>query len=108
MDNSKEPKPVCKSYEEHPTLVEVVARSEDLGRYLKATRDIERSDVIFSDYPLIFGPKHHRIEDGQFLCIGCCRPDHMLQTEEEVLDIVEDDPSTSTREIARQMNRFST
>ncbi|KAJ8982163.1 hypothetical protein NQ317_013948 [Molorchus minor] len=29
---------------------------------------------------------------------------HMLQTEEEVLDIVEDDPSTSTREIARQVN----
>ncbi|KAJ8965696.1 hypothetical protein NQ317_006499 [Molorchus minor] len=32
------------------------------------------------------------------------RPHHMLQTEEEVLDIVEDDPSTSTREIARQLN----
>ncbi|KAJ8983982.1 hypothetical protein NQ317_008687 [Molorchus minor] len=31
------------------------------------------------------------------------RPHHMLQTEEEVLDIVEDDPSTSTREIARQI-----
>ncbi|KAJ8971945.1 hypothetical protein NQ317_013573 [Molorchus minor] len=31
------------------------------------------------------------------------RPHHMLQTEEEVLDIVEDDPSTSTREIARQL-----
>ncbi|KAJ8968529.1 hypothetical protein NQ317_001724 [Molorchus minor] len=30
------------------------------------------------------------------------RPHHMLQTEEEVLDIVEDDPSTSNREIARQ------
>ncbi|KAJ8981188.1 hypothetical protein NQ317_014832 [Molorchus minor] len=30
------------------------------------------------------------------------RPHHMLQTEEEVLDIVEDDPSTSTGEIARQ------
>ncbi|KAJ8975336.1 hypothetical protein NQ317_019602 [Molorchus minor] len=27
------------------------------------------------------------------------RPHHMLQTEEEVLGIVEDDPSTSTREI---------
>ncbi|KAJ8965480.1 hypothetical protein NQ317_009783 [Molorchus minor] len=27
-----------------------------------------------------------------------------LQTEEEVLDIVEDDPSTSTREIERQVN----
>ncbi|KAJ8983862.1 hypothetical protein NQ317_007952 [Molorchus minor] len=33
---------------------------------------------------------------------GYARPHHMLQTEEEVLDIVEDDPSTSTREIARQ------
>ncbi|KAJ8972642.1 hypothetical protein NQ317_007353, partial [Molorchus minor] len=32
------------------------------------------------------------------------RPHHMLQTEEEVLGIVEDDPSTSTREIARQLN----
>ncbi|KAJ8985464.1 hypothetical protein NQ317_015003 [Molorchus minor] len=32
------------------------------------------------------------------------RPHHMLQTEEEVLDIVEDDPSTSTREIARHVN----
>ncbi|KAJ8978030.1 hypothetical protein NQ317_013558 [Molorchus minor] len=31
------------------------------------------------------------------------RPHHMLQTEEEVLGIVEDDPSTSTREIARQL-----
>ncbi|KAJ8968272.1 hypothetical protein NQ317_008902 [Molorchus minor] len=33
------------------------------------------------------------------------RPHHMLQTEEEVLDIVEDDPSTSTREIARQRSK---
>ncbi|KAJ8976078.1 hypothetical protein NQ317_002191 [Molorchus minor] len=35
------------------------------------------------------------------------RPHHMLQTEEEVLDIVEDDPSTSTREIARQVPKIS-
>ncbi|KAJ8975112.1 hypothetical protein NQ317_000080 [Molorchus minor] len=35
--------------------------------------------------------------------VGRARPHHMLQTE-EVLDIVEDDPSTSTREIARQVN----
>ncbi|KAJ8978920.1 hypothetical protein NQ317_013358 [Molorchus minor] len=34
------------------------------------------------------------------------RPHHMLQTEEEVLDIVGDDPSTSTREIARQAQIF--
>ncbi|KAJ8981780.1 hypothetical protein NQ317_000022 [Molorchus minor] len=33
------------------------------------------------------------------------RPHHMLQTEEEVLGIVEDDPSTSTREIPRQVVR---
>ncbi|KAJ8977913.1 hypothetical protein NQ317_004909 [Molorchus minor] len=33
--------------------------------------------------------------------MGDARPHHMLQTEEEVLDIVEDDPLTSTREIAR-------
>ncbi|KAJ8986154.1 hypothetical protein NQ317_005627 [Molorchus minor] len=35
---------------------------------------------------------------------GRARRLHMLQTKEEVLDIVEDDPSTSTREIARQVN----
>ncbi|KAJ8964835.1 hypothetical protein NQ317_013345 [Molorchus minor] len=29
---------------------------------------------------------------------------HTLQIEEEILDIVEDDPSTSTRDIARQVN----
>ncbi|KAJ8980945.1 hypothetical protein NQ317_001208 [Molorchus minor] len=35
---------------------------------------------------------------------GRARPRHMLQTEEGILDNVEDDPSTSTREIARQVN----
>ncbi|KAJ8970635.1 hypothetical protein NQ317_000165, partial [Molorchus minor] len=36
------------------------------------------------------------------MCMCQARPHHMLETEEEVLDIVGDDPSTSTREIARQ------
>ncbi|KAJ8976269.1 hypothetical protein NQ317_001908 [Molorchus minor] len=35
---------------------------------------------------------------------GRARRHHMLQTKEEVKDIVEDYPSTSTREIARQVN----
>ncbi|KAJ8979359.1 hypothetical protein NQ317_010132, partial [Molorchus minor] len=39
-------------------------------------------------------------KDGSRYILGA---HHMLQTEEEVFDIVEDDPSTSTREIARQV-----
>ncbi|KAJ8973097.1 hypothetical protein NQ317_008189 [Molorchus minor] len=43
------------------------------------------------------------IKQKWHMCMPGPTNHHMLQTEEEVLDIVEDDPSTSTREIARQV-----
>ncbi|KAJ8959770.1 hypothetical protein NQ314_006200 [Rhamnusium bicolor] len=58
-------KNACKPFE--------VDHSKELGRFMKATRDLEPSDVIFTDTPIIFGPKPHRIEEGPFPCVGCCR-----------------------------------
>ncbi|KAJ8948644.1 hypothetical protein NQ318_022712 [Aromia moschata] len=61
----KEHKNVCRPFE--------VARCAEVGRYLKATRDLNPSDIIFTDTPIVFGPKPHRVDEGQFPCVGCCR-----------------------------------
>ncbi|KAJ8923003.1 hypothetical protein NQ315_001551 [Exocentrus adspersus] len=61
----KEHRDACRPYE--------VCSSGQLGRYLKAKRDLHPSDVIFIDSPLVFGPKPHRIAEGAFPCVGCCR-----------------------------------
>ncbi|KAK9885453.1 hypothetical protein WA026_010949 [Henosepilachna vigintioctopunctata] len=61
----KDHKRMCKSYE--------ICSSEDLGNHLVASRDLERGDVIFSETPLLFGPKPHLIENGPFPCVGCCK-----------------------------------
>ncbi|KAL3272854.1 hypothetical protein HHI36_014315 [Cryptolaemus montrouzieri] len=61
----KEHKKVCRPYE--------ISTSEELGRHIVATRDLERGDVIFSEIPLIFGPKPHLIESGPVPCVGCCK-----------------------------------
>ncbi|XP_018563555.1 protein msta-like [Anoplophora glabripennis] len=60
-----EHKDACRPYE--------VGSSDHLGKYLKARRDLNPSDVIFTDSPIVFGPKPHRIEEGSFPCVGCCR-----------------------------------
>ncbi|CAG9856962.1 unnamed protein product [Phyllotreta striolata] len=61
----KEHKSICKPFVED--------YSKDIGRHLKATRALKPGDVIFSEAPLVFGPKPHRIEAGAFPCVGCCR-----------------------------------
>ncbi|KAG5877977.1 hypothetical protein JTB14_032238 [Gonioctena quinquepunctata] len=63
--NWKEHKNTCKSFE--------ISSNPQLGRYLKATRDLQRGDFIFSETPLVFGPKPHHFEEGPFPCVGCCR-----------------------------------
>ncbi|XP_057655664.1 SET domain-containing protein SmydA-8-like [Diorhabda carinulata] len=65
QENWKEHKNQCRPFEE--------SYSKDLGRYLKATRDIQPGGVIFSEIPLVFGPKPHRIQEGGFPCVGCCK-----------------------------------
>lgn len=46
-----------------------------MGRYLSATRDLDTGTAIFSEQPLIFGPKWTINEDDQLSpylpCVGC-------------------------------------
>lgn len=65
QEHWKEHKTTCRPFEE--------AYSKELGRYLKATRDLSPGEIIFSETPLVFGPKPHHIEEGPFPCVGCCR-----------------------------------
>lgn len=45
----------------------------DVGRCLIATRDINPGDLILSEYPLVYGPRPHMVEEGPVPCPGCCR-----------------------------------
>lgn len=53
-----------------------IERSDDLGRYLVATRDIPARSVIFIENPLVIGPKWCISDDDDkntpyFPCVGC-------------------------------------
>ncbi|XP_050511529.1 SET domain-containing protein SmydA-8-like [Diabrotica virgifera virgifera] len=65
QEHWKEHKIKCRPFEEQ--------NSKELGRYLQSTRELQPGDVIFSELPLVFGPKPHRIQEGPFPCVGCCR-----------------------------------
>ncbi|XP_041982350.1 SET domain-containing protein SmydA-8 [Aricia agestis] len=47
-----------------------VSQNDKYGRYLTAKKDIERGEVIFSDLPVVVGPK----PDTPPLCLGCYCP----------------------------------
>ncbi|CAH0564025.1 unnamed protein product [Brassicogethes aeneus] len=61
----KDHKEACRPYK--------VCESQDLGKHLVAVRDLQPGDVIFTETPLVFGPKPHKIEEGPFPCVGCCK-----------------------------------
>ncbi|XP_045477345.1 SET domain-containing protein SmydA-8-like [Harmonia axyridis] len=48
-----------------------VQSSDVFGKHLIARRDLERGEVIFSEVPLLFGPKPTPIDNGPFPCVGC-------------------------------------
>lgn len=55
-----------------------IEQSDELGRYLVATRDIPAKSVIFIESPLVIGPKWCLNDDDKclpyFPCVGCFRP----------------------------------
>lgn len=55
-----------------------IERSDELGRYLVASRDIPAKSIIFVEPPLVIGPKWciSDVEKSQlsFPCVGCFRP----------------------------------
>lgn len=55
-----------------------IERSDELGRFLVATRDIRAKSVIFIEPPLVIGPKWCITEDEKipnyFPCVGCFKP----------------------------------
>lgn len=54
-----------------------IERSDKLGRYLIATRDIPAKSIIFIEPPLVIGPKWCISDDEKcsliFPCVGCFR-----------------------------------
>lgn len=63
-------KNVCRSYE--------ISESKQLGRYLIASRDIPAKSVIFTEAPLVVGPKwcldEYEKDVPIFPCVGCFQP----------------------------------
>ncbi|XP_045451453.1 SET domain-containing protein SmydA-8 [Melitaea cinxia] len=51
-----------------------VHKSEELGRYLVAARDLSPGDVVLSELPLIFGPKAMLDPEASMPCVGCYKP----------------------------------
>lgn len=59
-----------------------IERSDVLGRYLVARRDIPAKSVIFIESPLVIGPKWCLNDDDKclpyFPCVGCFKPMPLL------------------------------
>lgn len=55
-----------------------IERSDEMGRYLVATRDIPAKSVIFIEPPLVIGPKWCISDEDKgsphFPCVGCFKP----------------------------------
>ncbi|XP_018323957.1 SET domain-containing protein SmydA-8-like [Agrilus planipennis] len=58
-------KSLCKPFE--------IQTTSDKGKCLVATRDLSPNDQIICDYPIVFGPRPHVVEEGPVPCPGCCR-----------------------------------
>ncbi|KAH1025142.1 SET domain-containing protein SmydA-8 [Dendroctonus ponderosae] len=50
-----------------------ICSNQELGRFLKAKKDLEPGEIIFVDTPLVFGPRPYKIEEGPFPCVGCSK-----------------------------------
>ncbi|KAL1497645.1 hypothetical protein ABEB36_008568 [Hypothenemus hampei] len=61
----KEHKSFCRPFE--------VVENSQKGKCLVATRDLQPGDLILTEYPLIYGPRPHVVEEGPVPCPGCCR-----------------------------------
>ncbi|KAJ8712488.1 hypothetical protein PYW07_005330 [Mythimna separata] len=55
-------------------LAYVAHTSEDLGRYLVASRDLSPGDLILTERPLVFGPKAMLDPEAIMPCVGCYQP----------------------------------
>ncbi|KAJ8715216.1 hypothetical protein PYW08_005197 [Mythimna loreyi] len=55
-------------------LAYVAHTSEDLGRYLVASRDLSPGDLILAERPLVFGPKAMLDPEAIMPCVGCYQP----------------------------------
>ncbi|XP_046969712.1 SET domain-containing protein SmydA-8 [Vanessa cardui] len=51
-----------------------VHKSEELGRYLIAARDLSPGDVVLTELPLVFGPKAMFDPEASMPCVGCYKP----------------------------------
>ncbi|CAH1964733.1 unnamed protein product [Acanthoscelides obtectus] len=61
----KNHKAVCRPFE--------ILEDPVLGKCLVATRDIKPGDIVMAEYPLVYGPRPHMVEEGPVPCPGCCR-----------------------------------
>ncbi|XP_045488862.1 SET domain-containing protein SmydA-8 [Pieris rapae] len=48
--------------------------SEDLGRYLVASRDLSPGDIVIEESPIVFGPKAMADPESKMPCVGCYKP----------------------------------
>ncbi|XP_013180259.1 PREDICTED: protein msta, isoform A [Papilio xuthus] len=51
-----------------------VASSDELGRYMVATRDLQPGDLVLTERPLVFAPKAMLDPEAQMPCVGCYKP----------------------------------
>lgn len=51
-----------------------VRTSDQLGRYLVASRDLNPGDLVISETPLSFGPKSLYDPEQVAPCVGCYKP----------------------------------
>ncbi|CAH0694740.1 unnamed protein product [Spodoptera exigua] len=52
----------------------VAHTSEELGRYLVASRDLAPGDLVLTERPLVFGPKGMLDPEEVMPCVGCYKP----------------------------------
>lgn len=41
-----------------------------LGRYAIIDRNVSAGEILFEEYPFVFGPKNN----SKIICLACCRP----------------------------------
>ncbi|XP_023941136.2 SET domain-containing protein SmydA-8 [Bicyclus anynana] len=51
-----------------------IQKSEELGRYLVAARDLAPGEVVITELPLVFGPKAMFDPEATMPCVGCYKP----------------------------------
>merc|ERR1711953_374672 len=68
---------------DHGDVLYDIGKSEEVGRYMVAKRDLEPGEVIFTDQPAVIGPDSNslplctvcwRAATGEFICSDCQWP----------------------------------